>query len=92
MEIIKKYEVTDKIFFTSDTHFTHNNIIKFCNRPFKDVEEMNQTLVDNWNKVVGPTDIIYHLGDFCFAGSAEWHSIIGQLNGRIHLILGNHEI
>lgn len=91
MEIIKKYDVTDKVFFTSDTHFCHANIIKFCGRPFKDVEEMNEKLIDNWNSTVGPNDIVYHLGDFCFAGSAAWHSLLGQLNGRIHLILGNHD-
>ena len=91
MEIITKYQSGDNIFFTSDTHFCHANIIKFCGRPFKDVEEMNEALISNWNKVVGPTDIVYHLGDFCFAGSAEWHSILGRLNGRIHLIIGNHD-
>ena len=91
MEIIKKYSADTPIFFTSDTHFYHSNIIKFCGRPFKDVEEMNETLINNWNEVVGPTDIVYHLGDFCFAGSAEWHSVLGQLNGRIHLIIGNHD-
>jgi len=52
---------------------------------------MNVTLIQNWNRTVGPTDIVYHLGDFCFAGSAEWHLLLSQLNGRIHLILGNHE-
>ena len=91
MEIIKKYENGDNLFFTSDTHFCHANIIKFCNRPFKDVMEMNETLIDNWNKTIGPNDVVYHLGDFCFAGSAAWHSLLGQLNGRIHLILGNHD-
>lgn len=91
MEIIKKYSVDTSIFFTSDSHFFHSNIIKFCDRPFENVEEMNEALIDNWNKTVGPKDIIYHLGDFCFAGSAEWHSILGRLNGRIHLILGNHD-
>lgn len=52
---------------------------------------MNEVLIKNWNEVVGPTDIVYHLGDFCFAGSAEWHSVLGKLNGRIHLIIGNHD-
>lgn len=91
MEIITKYQSGDNIFFTSDTHFCHANIIKLCGRPFKDVMEMNETLIDNWNKTVGPNDIVYHLGDFCFAGSAAWHSLLGQLNGRIHLIVGNHD-
>lgn len=52
---------------------------------------MNEVLIKNWNNTVGPSDIIYHLGDFCFGGSAEWHSILGRLNGRIHLIIGNHD-
>ena len=91
MEIITKYQSGDNIFFTSDTHFCHANIIKLCGRPFNDVHEMNETLIDNWNKTVGPNDIVYHLGDFCFAGSAAWHSLLGQLNGRIHLIVGNHD-
>lgn len=54
------------IFFTSDTHFWHENIIKFCNRPFSSVEEMNDTIIENWNKVVGENDIVFHLGDFVF--------------------------
>lgn len=92
MEIITKYQSGDNIFFTSDTHFCHTNIIKLCGRPFSDAEEMNEVLIKNWNNTVGPNDIIYHLGDFCFAGSAEWHSILGRLNGRIYLVIGNHEI
>lgn len=91
MEIITKYQSGDNIFFTSDTHFCHANIIKLCGRPFSDAEEMNEALIKNWNSTVGPNDIIYHLGDFCFAGSAEWHSILGRLNGRIHLVIGNHD-
>lgn len=91
MEIITKYSNGDNIFFTSDTHFSHKNIIEFCKRPFKTTEEMNQKLIENWNNKVGPNDIVYHLGDFCFGGSSEWHSILAQLNGRIHLILGNHD-
>ena len=91
MEIITKYQSGDNIFFTSDTHWGHANIIKLCGRPFSDAEEMNEVLIKNWNNTVGPNDIIYHLGDFCFAGSAEWHSILGRLNGRIHLVIGNHD-
>ena len=59
------------VFFTSDTHFNHTNIIRFCSRPFKDVEHMNETLIANWNRVVGPDNIVFHLGDFCLGGSAE---------------------
>lgn len=91
MEIITKHEDGSGVFFTSDTHFCHTNIIKFCGRPFENVDEMNEVIISNWNKTVGPTDIVYHLGDFCFAGSYEWHTILGRLNGRIHLIIGNHD-
>ena len=79
-------------FFTSDTHFTHANIIRFCNRPFKDVEQMNETLIANWNRVVGINDIVFHLGDFCLGGAAEWTKVLDRLNGRIYLIIGNHDL
>ena len=66
----------DKVFFTSDTHFNHANIIKFCERPFGSIEEMNEALIANWNRVVGKDDIVFHLGDFCFGGSEAWNSIL----------------
>ena len=81
----------DRVFFTSDTHFYHANIINFCSRPFKNVEVMNETLIANWNSVVGPDDIVFHLGDFCLGGSAEWTNILNRLNGKIYLIVGNHD-
>lgn len=81
----------NKVFFTSDTHFGHENIIKFCNRPFLDVEEMNDTLIRNWNSVVSDTDTVFHLGDFAFGGSSVWNDTLSCLNGHIHLIIGNHD-
>lgn len=81
-----------KVFFTSDTHFYHGNIIRFCNRPFKDVGMMNETIISNWNNTVGLDDIVFHLGDFCLGGSAEWTKILDRLNGKIYLILGNHDL
>ena len=80
------------VFFTSDTHFNHANIIRFCSRPFKNVEHMNESLITNWNRVVGPEDIVFHLGDFCLGGSAEWTRILERLNGKIYLISGNHDM
>lgn len=80
-----------KIFFTSDTHFGHANIIRFCNRPYRDVNHMNQELINNWNSVVDANDIVFHLGDFAFAGSEVFENVIKQLNGRIYWILGNHD-
>lgn len=80
------------VFFTSDTHFNHANIIRYCNRPFADVDEMNETLIANWNSVVDKDDTVFHLGDFCLGGAAEWTKILDRLNGRIYLIVGNHDL
>ena len=79
-------------FFTSDTHFNHTNIIRFCNRPFRNVEEMNETMVANWNATIGMDDTVFHLGDFCLGGAAEWTRLLDRLNGNIYLILGNHDL
>ena len=79
-------------FFTSDTHFNHANIIRFCNRPFKDVEQMNEVMIANWNSVIGKDDTVFHLGDFCLGGAAEWTKILDRLNGKIYLIMGNHDL
>lgn len=79
------------IFFTSDHHFGHNNIIKFSNRPFENVEEMDKELIKRWNEKVKPEDEVYHLGDFALASKEETQAILEQLNGTIYLIEGNHE-
>jgi calcineurin-like phosphoesterase family protein len=86
-------ENVGKIWLTSDNHFFHENILKYCNRPFGSVEDMNEALVKNWNSVVGPEDHVYCLGDFCFGSVAKWNWCLepGRLNGHIHLILGNHD-
>ena len=71
-----------RVFFTSDTHFNHTNIIRFCNRPFKDVSHMNEMIISNWNRVVGSEDIVFHLGDFCLGSSADWVNVLNRLNGE----------
>lgn len=76
------------IWFTGDTHFNHTNIIRFCNRPFSDVIEMNETMIDNWNRIVKPNDDIYHVGDF---GFGEVGYIIKRLNGKKYLVRGSHD-
>lgn len=81
----------DHTFFTSDTHFGHANIINLCKRPFNDASHMTEVLVSNWNSVVTDEDIVFHLGDFALGGSEVWNSILSRLNGRIYLILGNHD-
>lgn len=78
----KKFKYSpDHTFFTSDTHFGHANIIRFCKRPFENVEEMNEALIENWNKVVSDDDTVFHLGDFAFGGSNVWKEIIPRLKG-----------
>lgn len=80
------------VFFTSDCHFCHSNVIKYDGRPFNDVEEMNERLITNWNSVVGDKDIVFYLGDLSFdRSSGETERIVNELNGTIHFILGNHD-
>lgn len=86
-----KYTDGSKIFFTSDTHFGHDNIIQFCDRPFKDIEEMDRKLIENWNKKVPQDGLVFHLGDFAWGGYDFWKKIREQLNGDIILIKGNHD-
>lgn len=80
-----------KYFIISDTHFNHANIIKYCNRPFKDVEEMNKTMIKNWNETVSGKDVVLHLGDVALGNKEEAKKILKQLNGRKILIKGNHD-
>ena len=83
------------IWFTADTHFSHGNIIKYCRRPFVNANEMNEVLIENWNSVVAPDDIVWHLGDWSFAPRQHARQynkhLRNQLNGSIHLVLGNHD-
>lgn len=80
------------LYFTSDPHFSHRNIIKFCNRPFQNTEEMDEKLIENWNNVVKNNDEIYCLGDFGWQFSPEQlKNVLTRLNGKKHLILGNHD-
>lgn len=79
-------------FFTSDLHFGHNNIIKYCARPFKNADEMNDALIRNWNEKVTNEDDVYVIGDFSMHQKAATISdILLRLNGIKHLIKGNHD-
>ena len=78
--------------FTSDNHFGHNNIIKYCKRPYQNVDEMDDRMIKNWNSVVHTSDIVYLLGDFCWYKDVEKAvSIISCLNGIKHFVFGNHD-
>lgn len=85
---LRKILVMRDIFVISDTHFGHDNIIKFCERPFANPEEQDEALIENWNSVVKDSDIVYHLGDVYFG---EGVSALPYLNGHKRLLLGNHD-
>nr|DAG94531.1 MAG TPA: metallophosphatase domain protein [Crassvirales sp.] len=82
----------ERIFLFADPHFYHKNIIGYENRPFKDVYEMNDIIISNWNKVVKKQDKVFLAGDVSFANKMLTEAIINQLNGDIVLILGNHDL
>jgi calcineurin-like phosphoesterase family protein len=80
------------IWFISDTHFFHDNIIRFCARPFSNSTEMNEKMIENWNKMVRPQDKVYHLGDVAMGCTDKELAILLQrLNGHKRLIVGNHD-
>jgi calcineurin-like phosphoesterase family protein len=81
-----------KKFFTADHHFGHENIIKHCHRPFASAEEMNRVMVERWNSVVKPNDIVYHVGDIAYKFNRKGlQAIREQLHGQIYLVPGNHD-
>ena len=78
-------------FVIADTHFNHANVIKYENRPFKNAEEMDEALIQNWNNVVSKGDKIYVLGDFVFGNKEYIEELLRRLNGYKILIMGNHD-
>lgn len=78
------------IYFTSDTHFCHNKPFLYEPRGFKSIEEHDETIVKNWNSIIKPEDEVYHLGDVMLINNEKGIEYLKSLNGKIHLILGNH--
>ena len=82
------------VFFTSDFHLFHNNVLKYDNRPFNDVHEMHLAIEERWNETVGPDDVVIYLGDLSFARQEDRQyvdKLLLGLNGKIHYIMGNHD-
>ncbi len=88
-----------KTFFISDTHFFHRNLVRGVSswedksgcRDFNTIEEMNETIITNWNKVISKDDLVIHGGDFAFGHEDNTINILKELNGKIHLVKGNHD-
>ena len=79
-------------YFTADNHFGHENVIEFCNRPFKGLGHMHEEMIKRWNSVVKPEDTVFVLGDFMFRSiEPTFNYLCGLLNGEIILIRGNHD-
>lgn len=76
---------------TSDLHLNHKNVSRYSDRPFETIEEMNETLIANWNSVVGPNDVVFNLGDFAFCNQHKIIEFLERLNGQQYYILGNHD-
>lgn len=76
------------VYFISDLHFNHSNIIKYCHRPFRSVQSMNNALVRNWNQVVRPQDIVILVGDIAIGDHRVW---LEKLNGNIIVVHGSHD-
>jgi len=83
------------IWFTADLHLGHSNIIKYCKRPFANIKEMDEILIENWNSKVKDTDVVYVLGDFALPkgenGWGDLNSYIEQLRGKKFFVLGDHD-
>lgn len=85
------YEKFENIWLISDTHFGHANIIRYSPRPFFSVTDMNESLVRNWNDLVGYSDLVIHLGDVAFCGDTVANSYLDRLAGTKWLVIGNHD-
>lgn len=78
--------------FSSDIHFGHENVIKFCDRPFKDIDDMKEQIIKNHNRLVKPEDLVVHVGDmFFYHRPEEMKEVLDQMNGRKVLVRGNHD-
>ena len=83
--------IRENLWFTSDTLFWNRECLRYFKRPFDYVEDMNEHIISQWNRVVKPKDIIYHLGNFSTGSKNQTKQILNRLNGRINLIVGSED-
>lgn len=83
--------MSNKKFFTADLHFHHTNIIKYCDRPYETVHEMNEDLIKKWNERISKHDEVYILGDISLGKEEETYNTLKRLNGKKYLVYGNHD-
>lgn len=82
----------NKTFFTADQHFGHANVIKYDDRPFDNVNEMDREMISRWNKAVKKNDVVWLLGDLCLSTNSQYiNTLVKKLNGRKYLVMGNHD-
>jgi len=79
------------IYFSSDHHFSHTNVIRFCGRPFSSVEQMDSQMIMKWNSVVTPKDQVFYLGDFTLGNYKVASQYLEKLNGKLFMMEGNHD-
>ena len=79
--------ITSDIWIISDTHFFHENIGRYCNRP----ENWQDLIINNWNDLIAPDEQVLHLGDFALGKKMNFELLTGSLKGKLFLIRGNHD-
>ena len=84
-------EINLDTWIISDTHFFHENIGRYCNRPEENWENWQELIIKNWKYLVSPDDTILHLGDFSFGNKRNFYILTAMLKGRLFLIQGNHD-
>ena len=89
--ITKLHIEHQNIYFIGCTHYCHKAVLNFDTRPFSTIIEHDEALINNWNRVVGKNDLVFHLGDVSFASIKRTNEILERLNGNIYLIMGNHD-
>jgi calcineurin-like phosphoesterase family protein len=79
------------LYFTGDTHFSDPRVLRIDRRPFSTIAEHDEALIAKWNEIVGPDDVVWHLGDFARGSAAAVDALLSRLQGEKHLVIGNND-